>query len=58
MLLAYQNQTVQLHAKVNVEVLEDGRSSIVESTVGQIHIQWKYTSRLRICRQKCRSMLD
>ena len=34
MLLAYQNQTVQLHSLVKMRVvLEDGRSSIVESTV-------------------------
>ena len=36
MLLAYQNQTVQLHSLVKMRVvLEDGRSSIVESTVGR-----------------------
>ena len=36
MLLAYQNQTVQLHSLVKTRVvLEDGRSSIVESTVGR-----------------------
>ena len=33
---AYQNQTVQLHSLVKMRVvLEDGRSSIVESTVGR-----------------------
>ncbi len=36
MLLAYQNQAVQLHSLVKMRVvLEDGRSSIVESTVGR-----------------------
>lgn len=36
MLLAYQNQTVQLHSLVKMRVvLEDGRNSIVESTVGR-----------------------
>lgn len=36
MLLAYQNKTVQLHSLVKMRVvLEDGRSSIVESTVGR-----------------------
>lgn len=36
MLLAYQNQTVKLHSLVKMRVvLEDGRSSIVESTVGR-----------------------
>ena len=36
MLLAYQNQTVQLHSLVKMRVVhEDGRSSIVESTVGR-----------------------
>ncbi len=37
MLLAYQNQTVQLHSLVKMRVvLEDGRSSgIIESTVGR-----------------------
>ena len=37
MLLAYQNQAVQLHSLVKMRVvLEDGRSSIVESTVGRL----------------------
>ena len=36
MLLAYQNQAVELHSLVKMRVvLEDGRSSIVESTVGR-----------------------
>ncbi len=36
LLLAYQNQAVQLHSLVKMrKVLEDGRSAIIESTVGR-----------------------
>ena len=36
MLLAYENKAVELHSLVKMRVvLEDGRSSLVESTVGR-----------------------